>query len=108
MNFISLLLIFVLIRNTIYILASFCKLANIKNKLNLTCKELNFRLYILILIHVMILWVDKNKVNENKFGFLFIIFLIYSVVTYMRILVESSSIYLFENVDLEEDSNDVE
>lgn len=107
--FMSLIYTFVMVRNGIYILVCVCTLTYIGKVLNLTCKELNFRTLLMILIHILLYFtIDMDKVNENKFGFIFLMILLYSVVTYVRLLIESSSKYLLKEYNKQQNHNDVE
>lgn len=107
--FMSLIYTFVMVRNGIYILMCVCTLTYIRKVLNLICKELNFKMFLIILIHILLYFtIDMGKVNENKLGFISLMILLYSVVTYVRLLIESSSKYLLENYNKQQNHNDTE
>lgn len=113
LNFLRFLTVFMLIRNFIYILDSIFMLIIIRSELNMTSKEMNFRMFLVILVHIMILWVDRDRVAANKFGFVFLLFLMCLLASHMRSIVKGSKDYLFENhetilEDVEKEDNDVE
>lgn len=104
-NFMSLLFIMLIVRNGILILAGICTLINIKIELNLVSRELNFKLFLLSILHIIFYYtIDMDKVNENKLIFIFLMILLSILVKYIKINIDMASKYLYEKNNKENSS----
>lgn len=98
-NFMSLLFIMLIIRNLILILGMACTLINIRIKLNLKSDEVNFKIFILFVVHIFYSTIDINNINENKSDFISISILMFLITEYMKVYIEDISEYLFEKYE---------